>query len=84
MLFRSHKGHARGGGVAVEGPLDVGGSGPPVVISQRLDGKPIPVDEACGQLERSGDGFVAFINAATHGMAVLYRRKDGSYGLIEP
>ena len=78
-----HKGHARGGGVGAEEPLDEGGTGRPIVVSQRLAGKPIPVDEARSQLERSGDEFIAFINAATHSMAVLYRRKDGSYGLIE-
>ena len=80
-----HKGHARGAGVDAGGaPANVEASaGRRVVASQRLTGKPIPVDEARDQLERSGDEFVAFINAATHSMAVLYRRKDGSYGLIE-
>lgn len=53
------------------------------IVAQRLTSKPIPVDEARLQLERSGEDFVAFINAATQSMAVLYRRKDGSYGLIE-
>ena len=76
-----HKGHARSGGDgAVPSEADAGRR---TVIAQRLASKPIPVDEACIQLERSGDEFVAFINASTHSMAVLYRRKDGSFGLIE-
>jgi putative sigma-54 modulation protein len=78
-----HKGPARGAGVDAGGVAAEAGVGRRVVASQRLTGKPIPVEEARGQLERSGDEFVAFINAATHSMAVLYRRKDGSYGLIE-
>ena len=82
-----HKGPGRGVGMDAGGTVadsdDAAASGRRVVVSQRLAGKPIPVDEARSQLERSGDEFVAFINAATHSMAVLYRRKDGSYGLIE-
>ena len=76
-----HKGHARtGGDGAVPSEADANRR---TVIAQRLASKPIPVDEAFIQLERSGDEFVAFINASTHSMAVLYRRKDGSFGLIE-
>jgi putative sigma-54 modulation protein len=80
-----HKGHGRGVGLDPGGPAADAdaGTGRRIVVSQRLTGKPIPVDEARSQLERSGDEFLAFINSATHSMAVLYRRKDGSYGLIE-
>ena len=82
-LREDHKGPGRGAAVDVGNAGIAANSGRRVVVSQRLGSKPIPVDEACGQLERSGDEFVAFIDAATHSMAVLYRRKDGSYGLIE-
>ena len=76
-----HKGHSRTGG---DGAVsEAAESNRRTVVAQRLAGKPIPVDEAFIQLERSGDEFVAFINASTHSMAVLYRRKDGSFGLIE-
>lgn len=77
-----HKGHPRGGYEPAEEPRDAQGGRPQVMV-QRLGGKPIPVEEAVGQLERTGDEFLAFVNAATHTMAVLYRRKDGGYGLIE-
>ena len=78
-----HKGHARAGGHDTAAPADDSGAGRRVIVSQRLTGKPIPVEEARRQLERSGDEFVAFIDAASQRMAVLYRRKDGAYGLIE-
>jgi putative sigma-54 modulation protein len=42
------------------------------------------VDEAITTLARSGDDFFVFTNAASQQLAVLYRRKDGNYGLIEP
>ena|SRR5688572_29992712 len=64
------------------GARDAGG-GRPLVEAQRVPAKPIPVDEAVRQLEKSGDEFLAFVDASTHAMAVLYRRKDGGYGLIE-
>jgi len=56
----------------------------PRVISRRVSAKPMAVAEAIETLGRSGDDFLVFTNAATHQLAVLYRRKDGNYGLIEP
>jgi putative sigma-54 modulation protein len=42
------------------------------------------VDEAVLQLEMSARQFVVFLNAKTEQVSILYRRKDASYGLIEP
>ena len=36
------------------------------------------------QIELLGHSFYVFQNAATEQINVLYRRKDGNYGLIEP
>ena len=38
----------------------------------------------CGGSSRDGDEFLLFQNEATEALNVLYRRKDGDYGLIEP
>ncbi len=46
--------------------------------------KPMTVDEAALALESSGDAFLVFRNAATDSIGVVYRRKDGHVGLIEP
>jgi putative sigma-54 modulation protein len=62
-------------------PEGDGGRRPQLHV-QRLSDKPIAVDDACDHLARTGDEFLAFIDAATHRMAVVYRRKDGAYGLI--
>jgi len=59
------------------------GSGAPGVVAHPIDPKPMALEDALVQLERTGDGFLAFVDASTHSMAVLYRRKDGNYGLIE-
>ena len=56
----------------------------PRVIPRRVSTKPMAVDEAVETLGRTGDDFLVFTNAASQQLAVLYRRKDGNYGLIEP
>ena len=42
------------------------------------------VDEAVNQMELLGHDFFLFIDAETDKLNLLYRRKDGHYGLIEP
>jgi putative sigma-54 modulation protein len=56
----------------------------PRVIPRRVSAKPMALDEAVETLGRTGDEFLVFTNATSHQLAVLYRRKDGNYGLIEP
>lgn len=46
--------------------------------------RPLYADEAIMDLELSDRPFVLFHNQQTHRLAILFRRKDGDYGLIEP
>ena len=46
--------------------------------------KPMPVDEALNQMELLGHDFFLFIDDETDKLNLLYRRKNGDYGLIEP
>jgi len=46
--------------------------------------KPISPEEAVIQMELLGHDFFVFINSETEKTAVVYRRKDSNYGLIEP
>lgn len=46
--------------------------------------RPLYADEAIVDLEISERPFVLFHNQQTHRLAILFRRKDGDYGLIEP
>ena len=41
-------------------------------------------EEACVQMELLGHNFFVFLNADTDEVNVVYKRKNGSYGLIEP
>ena len=46
--------------------------------------KPLTVEEAAMQLDTLDHDFIVFRNAETNNINVLYRKKDGNYGLIEP
>jgi putative sigma-54 modulation protein len=54
------------------------------VIVKHIDFKPMDVDEAAMQLELLPNNFLVFTNARTGRVNVLYRRKDGDFGLIQP
>lgn len=55
-----------------------------VIHTQRIAVKPMSVGEAVLQLKMVKNDFLLFKNAATEMLSVVYRRKDGNYGLIEP
>jgi putative sigma-54 modulation protein len=57
---------------------------PSVVKIKRFDMQPMFEEDAIAQMEELGHAFFLFLNAETDAVAVLYRRRDGSYGLIEP
>ncbi|MCR3923112.1 MAG: sigma 54 modulation/S30EA ribosomal C-terminal domain-containing protein, partial [Firmicutes bacterium] len=45
---------------------------------------PMPVEEAILQMNLVGHDFFVFVNGDNDEINVVYRRKDGKYGLIEP
>jgi putative sigma-54 modulation protein len=55
-----------------------------VVKVKRFAVKPMNVDEAVLQMNLLGHNFFVFTNAETDEINVVYRRKDGNYGLIVP
>jgi len=55
-----------------------------VVRVKRFAVKPMSVTEATEQMELLGHDFFLFFNADAEEINLLYRRKDGNYGLIEP
>ncbi len=55
-----------------------------ITRSKRFAIKPMDAEEACVQMELLGHSFFVFRNADTFEVNVVYRRKDGTYGLIEP
>jgi putative sigma-54 modulation protein len=55
-----------------------------IIKHKRFDMKPMNPDEAVEQLELLDKDFFVFANEASGAINVVYRRKDGNYGLIEP
>jgi putative sigma-54 modulation protein len=55
-----------------------------IVRATRYAVKPMSVDDAALRVESGPDTFVVFRNAETDAVSIVYRRKDGNYGLIEP
>jgi putative sigma-54 modulation protein len=57
----------------------------PVVITTKTEtAKPMSVDEAVMQMDLLHKDFLVFTDATSNELHVLYRRKDGNFGLIEP
>ena len=56
----------------------------PRVRIHHIEYKPMDVDEAVMQMDLIKDSFLVFTNARTETVNVLYRQKDGNYGLIQP
>ena len=57
---------------------------PVIVKTKQFAVKPMAPEEAVLQLELIGHDFFVFQNAETSEVNVVYRRRDGRYGLIEP
>lgn len=55
-----------------------------IVRTKRFNLKPMDSEEAILQMDMLGHSFFVFTNAETNDMNVVYKRKDGKYGLIEP
>jgi len=55
-----------------------------VIETETLQAKPLSVDDAVLQLDLSHSEFLVFRNCATSAISVVYRRRDGHYGLIVP
>jgi len=55
-----------------------------IVRSKRFEVKPLDVEEAILQMNLIGHQFYMFRNVESGDINVVYRRKDGNYGLIEP
>jgi putative sigma-54 modulation protein len=55
-----------------------------VKVPEKFASKPMTAEEAAMQLELSQDEFLMFLNSDTEQINVVYRRRTGDYGWIEP
>lgn len=64
--------------------VDEGADEPEIIRSHSFSVKPMSVEEAVMQMDLLQKDFLAFTDDKTEEMNVVYRRKDGNYGLIVP
>ena len=55
-----------------------------IIRTKKFGIKPMYPEDACVQMELLGHNFFVFRNAETFEVNVVYKRKDKTYGLIEP
>ena len=55
-----------------------------IVRARRYPVKPMTIEDAASAVGPSADAFIVFRNAGTDALSVMFRRKDGDLGLIEP
>lgn len=62
-----------------------GEDGTPIVVkTKRFDMLPMFEEDAIAQIEELGHAFFVYLDAETDEVSVLYRRRDGNYGVIQP
>jgi putative sigma-54 modulation protein len=66
------------------GTVEADDNRPQVVKVKRFDMQPMFEEDAIAQMEDLGHAFFVYLDAETEDVAVLYRRGDGSYGVIQP
>lgn len=57
---------------------------PKIVTARKYDIKPVTAEEAALLLSVEENNFLVFRNAENQKISVIYKRKNGDYGLIEP
>lgn len=75
---------AQEAGAAEAGTVEAEGLPPAIVRTKIFAIKPISPDEAAVEMELLHHDFFVFLNDRTEQVNVVYKRKDGNYGLIEP
>jgi putative sigma-54 modulation protein len=75
--------HAPAAGEEAEAEEPTGGK-PSVVKVKRFAIEPMFEEDAVARMEERGHAFFLFVNAENERLALLYRRRDGDFGLIEP
>jgi len=63
-----------------EGHLE---SGPTIIKAERVDIKPMDINEAAMQMDMSKRNFFVFTNSKSKSINIIYKRNDGNLGLIE-
>jgi putative sigma-54 modulation protein len=69
---------------AIEAEAAIGENLPRIIRTHEVAAKPLSVDEAATEVDAAPNGFLVFRNSETDRLNVVYKRKDGNIGWIEP
>ena len=67
-----------------DGVVEASRPAPRIINARRYSIKPMTAEEAALRLSGEADQFLVFRDSETNHVGVIYKRKDGNYGLIEP
>ena len=86
VIDKSHKAKSTASVAAPPDTADrvASAASPRVIDVDPAETKPMTVDEAAGILDDSKQQFVIFRDSEKMNVAVLFKRKDGNYGLVSP
>jgi putative sigma-54 modulation protein len=84
VIDKAHKARPVSSIAADGGAVAPAPRGARVIVSNGYKVKPVTVDEAAMLLDEQDEDFLVFRDSDNQGVSVIYKRKDGNYGLIQP
>lgn len=84
IIDKSHKAKKTGVVAPVAEPVEPAPAQPKIINVRRYAVKPMTAEEAAMRLDDEENQFLVFRNSENERVSVIYRRKDGNYGLIQP
>jgi putative sigma-54 modulation protein len=84
VIDRSHRAANVGTITRRSAELKPAPAGPRIIPARRYAVKPVNPEEAALMLNGEANSFLVFRNAENQRISVIYKRKDGNFGLIEP
>lgn len=84
VIDKSHKAKKVGEITAQRAALKPSPASPRIISARRYPVKPVTAEEAALLLEDEANDFLVFRNSENERISIIYKRKDGNYGLIEP
>jgi putative sigma-54 modulation protein len=84
IIDKSHRAKKVSTITPIDGEVKAAPALPKIVSARKYAVKPLTAEEAVMQLDDEENQFLVFRNAENQKVSVIYKRKDGNYGLIQP
>ncbi|HSK73210.1 MAG TPA: ribosome-associated translation inhibitor RaiA [Pyrinomonadaceae bacterium] len=84
IIDKSHKAQKTGVVAPDVTPVEPAPNTPRIINVRRYGVKPMTAEEAAMLLDDEENQFLVFRNSENERISVIYKRKDGNYGLIQP